>query len=231
MSIREKILNRFLVSTDSNGYVVFTNKQTKKTKIILPGKKEVFILLEEIPESEKKQENIPQIVKEGKGILISPWELYEMFSNLSEDERYEKFYGYDKRTHRYLESIKKRNGWIESVYNWEEEKLQNYKTYEIYANTGPIQCGQVAPGKFVAQFSYRTDIDNYIVEKHYFDHFPSQQNIRTILLIEEIEQYFMLNPGSYKFQCWECGRTIHWLDIEGDLAKKFANTKDQYCGC
>lgn len=231
MSIREKILSQFDVSTDSTDNLILTNKQTKQSITVTPCKDENVIIPIEILVNGEREESIPRIIKEIKGIPISAWSLYEMFSNLSEDERYEKFFGYDKRTHFLINGAKRSCGWIKSACDWEKEKLQSCTTYKISPEIEPVQCGRISTGEYVAQIVHWISEEDYVVEKHYFNRFPSPQNVQEMIAIRKIEEYFSLNPGTYKFQCWKCGKTVHWLDIKGGLKEKIEKAKEKYCGC
>ena len=33
-----------------------------------------------------------------------------------------------------------------------------------------------------------------------------------------------------EFRCIECGRKLHWLDIEGSIFRKYEALKDKLCG-
>ncbi len=113
-NLKERILERYDVKTDSGlGFLVFHKKNTDKQTTILPGDGEVFISLVNIPVEEQKQENIPKFIQEGKGIMVHRWDLYELFTDYPEDQLYSMFYGYDKRTHLYLQAIEKNIGLIE----------------------------------------------------------------------------------------------------------------------
>lgn len=233
--LKSLILERYDVKETDSKIISLAIKGTDKYKAVLPSKGDIFISLQDIPEEEKKPENIERLVKEGKGIKISRWDLYKMLSSLSEEELFIKFYGYTPRTHKYLQAVKKNIGLLDHKVDYNEEKFEVLRQYDLFFNltgSGKIDIGKIGENRYVAQFSYRSDIDDYQIEKLYFNHMPSENNVKTALLLSEIELYFMLHPRQDVFTCWECGREVHWLDVEAkDLNERFDMLKERYCGC
>lgn len=237
--VKSLILQRYNVEIDPFGMLMFTKKETNERIIILPLDREVFISVADIPESEKKQENIPRLLEEGKGIMVKVWDLYKMFSGYDDEKLYVKFYGYDKRTASYLKTIEENIGLLKHEFNHTEEKIDILRQYNMFLNltgNGMVNVGKVKDGaykgKYIAQFSYRTDIDDYCVEKIYFNRLPTQHEVKTAILLNDIKLYFKLYPNCFQFDCWECGRQTHWLDIKvEDLSERFERLKQRYCGC
>jgi len=233
--IKEIIEKNFLVKTDESGFLILTRKGTGKDRRLPPQDGTIFIMLENIPEDERTEENVPRLLKEGKIIKVKRWDLYKMFTDFTEEELYKIFYGYDKRTHKYLKAIEKQIGLLEHKSDYDEEEFEVLRQYSLFANltgSGYVDVGKLKDGRYVAQFAYRVSIDDYTIEKIYFNHLPSKKDVRTAILISDIRTYFKLHPGTYEFRCWECGRKVHWLDIKAkDLEERFDRMQDRYCGC
>lgn len=154
-------------------------------------------------------------------ILLFP-EQYEKHKHKFEDERTEK----------YLDAVKRNIGLIEVKHGYDEERFDVQAEYRIWINANSVEVGQLEDGRWVAQYSRRTDIDDYDIVKMYFKKKPNKDDIITANLIDDIEFHFEFEGyDKVKFQCWECGHEKHWLDIPGDINQKWSNYKDQYCGC
>lgn len=217
-----------------DGFLWVRNKRTGKESSILPDKKTIYLLLDADIQNIDK-ENIENLVKQGKAIKTNGIELYQNFSSLSKDKLHKKIYGYDERTKEYLDNIEKKIGLLSHEFGHKEEEFKIIKQYDFImflTGSGYIDVGKVAENKYVAQFSYRVSIDDYCIERIYFNRFPTEQDIKTAITINDIKTYLRLHPDSEIFTCWECGRELHWVDIdENDLIKKFEMLKEKYCGC
>lgn len=77
----------------------------------------------------------------------------------------------------------------------------------------------------------RTDIDDYNIARYYFNKKPTENTVRTIEKLIELDYLFFIGQCKPVYICWECGRETHWLDIEGDLDEKISALKERYCGC
>jgi len=137
----------------------------------------------------------------------------------------------DKRTEKYLEKLNKTLGLVDYKAGYEEEDVDVEQVYTQFIG-GDIEVGKTNDGKWLAQYSKRTDVDDYVVVRMYFSRFPSQKDVETAKLLKEIEHHFMLyGYDAAKFNCWECGKERHWLDIPGGLREKWPAYLEKYCGC
>lgn len=153
----------------------------------------------------------------------------------------------DERTKNYFNAIKTNIGFIGSNYGnygieeilkkkgfFEEAKLQQIKTYRGYVNSSDIDIYSYeinGEKRYCAELSYQTNIDDYCVETHIFEKFPSEKDIKIIREIESLIFKFQLSQIEPEFGCWECGRRVHWLDIQGDFFTKKNALEEKYCGC
>lgn len=85
--------------------------------------------------------------------------------------------------------------------------------------------------RFCAEIAYRTAIDDFNIETHIFNRFPSEKDVKEIRAIIDLEFNFKFGRLNPVFTCWECGHKSHWLDVRGDLRTKIDNLKERYCGC
>lgn len=93
-----------------------------------------------------------------------------------------------------------------------------------------VDVGKLDDDKWVAQYSIRTDIDDYDICSMIFNKKPSKEDIIIAHLVDEIETYFCIcGYDKVTFTCWECGCKYHWLDIPGSLKEKWECYKERYC--
>lgn len=145
----------------------------------------------------------------------------------------------DERTGAYLDQVRKDIGLLESKYESEGDglKFEKAEVLPMWFNTADVEIGQDEEGRWIAEFSQRTDIDSYVMIDFVFDRKPDEKMVKTANLLGDIETHFNINGWEKtSFKCWECGRrTEHWLDIdvEGEsvLEEKWDAFKDKYCGC
>ncbi|WPX08136.1 hypothetical protein [Anaerocellum danielii] len=142
----------------------------------------------------------------------------------------------DNRMQKYLEGIKRGIGLIKIAHGYDEEDFVPVKRYKIWHNltgSGYVDVGRIDDKLWVAQYSYRTSIDDYDVVRMYFNKFPSKKDIRTAATIEDIETYFSFNGwDKANFYCWECGLERHFCDIKAStLEQKYDYFLNNYCGC
>lgn len=174
-------------------------------------------------------EDRDEILKSG-GIEITPHELFKALFP-EEWEKHKHRYE-DKRTESYLEKVKNSIGLIDIKHGHEEESLDSVSRISLFFNTSTVEVGRNKDGVWVAQYTMRTDVDDYDIVRMYFKNKPYEDTIKNAALIDEIESYFYFRGyDKAKFRCWECGREAHWLDIEGNLQEKWHGLSEQYCGC
>lgn len=153
----------------------------------------------------------------------------------------------DDRTKNYFTAIRKNINWLGNNGGWygieeilektnslQSANLKKLKTYDGYINSSDIDIYSYEKDgemKYCAELSYQTDIDDYCVETHIFNQFPSRNNVLTARLINDIEFAIKFKGLKTEFTCWECGKHVHWLDNnKGLLEEKFDRMKERYCG-
>lgn len=179
--------------------------------------------------------NKEEALKNG-GIVTTGKELYRV---LAPEEIYQSkvsFYEPDERTGKYMDAVRNNIGLMRIEHGYDsflpEDKVQvRYKPWMNLASDG-VEVGKVEE-QWIAEFAYRCDIDDYDIVSYFYSKKPSEKDIRTTRLIEEIESYFFRHGWNHNtFTCWECGRgDINWLDICGDIETKWDSFKEKYCGC
>jgi len=201
----------------------------KEKKVINDIRKDVYFAITDLPKGER---NIEKLIEENRILKMNGWEFFKLY--YTEEEMLYRIYGYDKRTHEYLNAIKKKRGILDYQVGYVEEKFEPIRRlgpYRGLTGDGYISVGKIGD-RYVAQYSERCGIDDYCIVRIYFDHLPSKSDIDMAELIDDIELYFKLEPGRYKFVCWECGCERHWLDIRAqNLRERFEMLKERYCGC
>ena len=127
-----------------------------------------------------------------------------------------------------MEAILKKKGVLESA------KLEILETLEGFLNSSEFTVYQYENDgdvRYCAEFGYQTDMDDYTIETLIFNKQPSLENIHTIISINDLEFMFKFKRLLPKFKCWECGRVVHWVDLDGDFEEKRDKLEDKYCGC
>ena len=156
-------------------------------------------------------------------------------------------YELDERTVEYFEEIKKNVGLLifnACEYGIEEiltkkdalngSELQLLGEYDGYANSSPISIYSYLKNgekRYCAELSYQIDIDDYVVETIIFNVYPSRDDVVMVRDIDNITYKMKYKGLKAEFQCWECGKNVHWLDCYGDFKTKMNHWLDKYCGC
>ena len=142
----------------------------------------------------------------------------------------------DPRSRNYLAAVRKDIGLIRHESGWDGMKFTKVDGYSIWMNltgSGEVDVGLTEDGQWVAEFSLRVGIDDYTIESYIFERKPSQEDVITAVLCDDIENHMWRIRWNTSFRCWECGCKVdHWLDIAASsLETKFQNFKEHYCGC
>lgn len=162
-------------------------------------------------------------------IKITGAELYHLIWN--EEACLKRFCGFDMRTKNYIESCKKNVGFLRMESGWDGLEFTKDFELEVWINTNnAVECGRNKAGEWVAQYGIRTDIDDYTIFSYVFNRKPDKRMILDIEAIYNLEISFA-RLGTDTFKCWECGRELHWLNVEGTLKEKISALEENYCGC
>lgn len=157
----------------------------------------------------------------------------------------------DERTQKYFDAIKRNIGYIGMNSSWTEiqevlkQKNINYEivgTMHLSGLLGPTMASWDAEvieyevngsKRWAVQYSYQTDIDDYVVESLIFSTEPNVHNVELARLIEEFRMDLFMGRISLEFTCWECNRKVHWLDGGKGIPfkERYNRLKEKYCGC
>lgn len=209
-----------------NGLYLIVNKQ--KRYIPIPSDQEIILTFDY---STKNKEDA---LNHG-GIAVTTMDLHKWFMPEDKFKQLIMRWYPDERTKKYLDAVKKNIGLTKVEHGYDgflpKDKIQ--LSHKIWLNiNGDVEVGEV-DGQWLAEYSYRTDIDDYDICTYFFDKKPTKKNILTAKLLEDIEFYFNYHGWNKNtFTCWECGsKDVNWLDIEGNLETKWDQFKEKYCGC
>ena len=147
-------------------------------------------------------------------IEVTEQDLFDSIYDLTEEEMCDFQHGCSIRTWKFICGVKRNIGLAGIGYKGDmyEEVISGEKG--AYSHT-----------------EVYTEVDDWHEVIYYFNHRPSGKDIKTAILIDKLETLFETKSIKEEFTCWECGRKIHWLDIEGDLFEKFNALDEKYCGC
>jgi hypothetical protein len=83
---------------------------------------------------------------------------------------------------------------------------------------------------YFAEYTINTRMESeYITITYFFGRKPKKKDLTTAYLINIVSS--ITEDKETKFSCRHCGKTIHWLDLKGDLEKKLNLWQDYNCGC
>ena len=172
------------------------------------------------------------LAKQGIIYKATANEIYAAFYNLDQEEQYKFRYGYGLKSRAYIESVMKEIE-LESIEEGansggEASSLpENAEKISYFVNASTY-IGKV-DNLWLVETHHRYEIDDFEIIKMWFSHKPTMQEIESAFAIERIEH--KLYHSDETFRCWECGRTTHWTDAEGDIIEKVRKFEDKYCGC
>lgn len=189
-----------------------------------------------IPNGETKaiDGNLDRKIIIGGKVETTRRELIQEVYALSEEEMIAYEYGYDKRTHDYLNSVKAHIGLIDisSGTEYYGEKIIKNETTKSYAVNFANASGYLSKvdNNFVVQILMSIG-DDISVDSFTFDKYPSLGNFETAWELHKIANDFTYKKLPLTYQCGECGKKVHWLDIKGNFNEKIEHLEDRYCGC
>lgn len=211
-----------------NGLYLIVNEQ--KRYMPIPSDKEIILTF-------GYQTNNREDALNHGGIAITTMDLHKWFVPEEDFKQLIMRWYPDERTNKYLDAVKKNIGLIRVEHGYDsnlpEDKIQYcFKPWYNLTGSGNVDVGEVN-GEWLAEYAYRINIDDYDICTYFFNKKPTEKNIKTVKLLEEIESYFFMKGwNNNTFTCWECGcPNVNWLDIPGDLQEKWDAFQDKYCGC
>jgi hypothetical protein len=227
IQVKEALKDYYEIEKDTASEMLYlVNKQNGQRKLIPMRDGHLFLTYG----ANVKVEELEKLIAEGKAIMLDSKTIYKEVYSWDDDTLCRKFYGYDHRTAKYFEAVKNNMGFVRESHGYEEEDLRDSYEVKVWDNASPVEIGKTKDGLWCAQFSQRTNVDDYDITRFYFRNKPTKTNIVTLNLISQIEMDFMMRTMKLEFNCWECGRHVHWLDVPGDIFEKYECAKDERCG-
>lgn len=243
-------MNNILDEIKSFGYdvkketllYVAGNSHYNSLKIVTPDGNEkgisgdIYIKTDQNVKKPSSTEEANKLIQEGKYIKISADEVYKEYYSMNDDEFYTYKNGYTKKTGEYFEQLKKEIGLIdhEICADSSGAELEEFDTiikYNLFLNTGDITVGKLGENKYIAQYSYQTSVDDFSIEKIYFNKLPNEMDIRAAVNLEDFKAKLLLSRITEFFECKKCLKTLHWTDIPGEFETKIEFLETNYCGC
>jgi hypothetical protein len=165
----------------------------------------------------------------GDPVITTFGKVYREYYNMSDDDYYLFEHGYSRRTGNYLKAVEDNLKLIKYDVSEEGAKFESIRTANIFVN-GETQIGTIGDA-YIAQTWTQADIDSFVCRDMFFSKNPTDEMIRTIYDVEHLKDAFLFNDANETYTCWECGRVVHWLDVEGNFHEKLKCLKEKYCGC
>lgn len=154
----------------------------------------------------------------------------------------------DTRTQNYFEAIKKNLGFlgynstelqgIEEILKtkglFENSNFKKVRTYDGYMNSSAIDVYQYSiedKTRYCAEITHQYDIDGFATETYIFLKLPSRNDVFNIRTMNDIDFKVKFKGMMTEYNCYECGKRVHWLDYEGGFDTKVKMLNEQYCGC
>ena len=157
-------------------------------------------------------------------------DVYRDFYGLDEEGMSMLLHNHSLRTHNYLKEQRERIGLI-SIKEGPPESFFVLDEFDVGMGIGLIETGRYADGRFVAQSASEAIFDEADVLRMHFTHLPDQSDVEDALLIRKTERDFKLGRHRETFECADCGKTRHWLDIPGTMKEKLSLRHAGKCGC
>lgn len=198
----------------------------RQNKLVLTFGKQIEGDGKKISDTELEKQGIVVITEKELGKILFP-EHFETIRPIIEP---------DSRMEKYLREVKRNIGLLEIKHGWDEEVFDTVKRYNIWGNltgSGYVDIGRLRDDLWVAQYSIRTDVDDFDVIKMYFNKMPSKKDIITAAALEDVETYFNIHGWDEAVNyCYVCHREFHFCDIKArDLRQQFDYFREGYCGC
>lgn len=224
-------------------YQVFMKTPDGEMKFIQPIKdRPLFIGLKDKLTTKDAKERIKEaeeLVRQGMGKKYTAEELYRLVYP-DENEFCKAFYKMSCRMKNFIDRIRENRGLIE-MYSMMEERhpkaeeiLKGAKLIGTWSNPyspADVEIYKTIDGRYAIEFAVSYG-DTFDIRTWIFNKKPSKKSFQDLLDIEEVEAKIRFLGYPEEFRCWECGRHVHFVDIEADnLQEKISNWLDRYCGC
>lgn len=172
----------------------------------------------------KSIEEAESLAKEGKFFSFDSYDLYAEYYDFANDRELENcvFNNYSLRSKEYLENTMKEIGLLKYSLECNGDILldeDNSKIVDIQSTS--LRVGKIED-EWVVEFGEGA-LSDYDVIRFAFNHEPTDYEMETAMTIHE----FTLHPHEVVYSP-EQGREINWLDIPGDLIKKYNKSKECY---
>ena len=149
-------------------------------------------------------------------IMVSEKELFDYLYTLTDEEMCQFMNGYGLRTKEYFDNLCSSIGYC------------GYECVDDFSGSHASDNLEKTEYYYTEKYA---EVDNFGEIRHYFNHNPSDYEVRVAKMIQDAEYNFRMCIWHEEFKCWECGRTVHWTDIRGDIFEKVNCMEDMYCGC
>lgn len=167
----------------------------------------------------------------GGYVETTAMEIYRAYNpNVTDDEVFTLQNGYGLRTAAYFDKVKNEHGFL----GWDvtDDSSEFGSSSEDKIQAGRKECRMYADGdKWTVYWADFCPPDDLTFQAMFFSRKPTVGDIEFMMAATDIEGDISLRRIPETFVCWECGREVHWLDIEGGLREKAEGARDRYCGC
>ncbi len=187
----------------------------------------------------KTIEEAEKLVKEGKAKKYTAEELYRM-AFPDEEEFYKRFYGMSKRMKKWIDTFYKNKGITARFTGWEErdenvkDLIKDAELIETFNNPfspHPVEVYRLKDGTYALEYPV-VYTDTFDIRTIIFKKRPTKQDFYEILSVEELEAKIKFHGYPEEFNCFECGRRTHFVEIcANSIQDKISYWDDKYCGC
>lgn len=230
------VRNSYEVNPDEGGVVLIVRSRSTGRVVLLAasGRRKVGLRCgrEEWSEADLQELGLMRTEAEWVRLLAPP----EWVRRAEWRVRYGKM---DARSVRYLDALLKSIGAVGGVADFldgssspvlkEKEIVERFRL----GVCGPeVEVGRCREAWIVQRTDVSLDDVGFTVVR--FARRPDRKAIETAFLVEELRLGFMFGGLEPIFECWECGRSRHWLDVSppgGSFAERVFMLRERYCGC
>lgn len=174
------------------------------------------------------------LVEQGVAYKATTNELYAAYFHQGEEEQCKFRYGYGMKSRAYLESAMEEIGLLTIEKDIKGTSMLSTAAERIFVHTFMHiekidECWIVETDDKFDDGSFDFVFDCVGCVRMCFARRPTDQDLESAFAIMKIES--RLQHSKETFRCWECARTVHWTDVEGNIVEKAARFKKKYCGC